>query len=336
MKWLALDIGGANLKAADGEGVAVSHPFPMWENPGQLADAPCAIIALVPKVDHVAATMTGELADCFTTKAEGVKCILNALQVAADGRHTRAYLTNGKLVSLQTAMRQPLLAASSNWHALASFAGRYVPEGSGLLIDVGSTTCDMIPMVDGVPVTIGKTDPNRMVNGELVYSGVQRSPVCAVTSLVPWRGRKCPLAQELFATMWDAYLILGDLKEEPNVKDTADHRPATKEAARDRLARSICADRETFSETDARLMADALAQAQLRRIASIAVQLIARLQQPPNTVVISGRGEFLARRIIDELKLKASVVSLSRELGPELSRTAPAHALAVIAREGSK
>ncbi len=336
MKWLALDIGGANLKAADGQGVAVSHPFPMWENPRQLTDALRAVISLVPKVDHIAATMTGELADCFTTKAEGVKFILNALQVAADGRHTRVYLTNGKLVSLQTGMRQPLLAASSNWHALASFAGRYVSEGSGLLIDVGSTTCDVIPLVDGVPVTIGKTDPNRMVNGELVYSGVQRSPVCAVTSLVPWRGRKCPLAQELFATMWDAYLMLGDLPEEPNATNTADHRPATKDAARDRLARSICADRETFSETDARLVADALAQAQLRKIASIAVQLIARLQQPPHTVVISGRGEFLARRIVDELKLKGTVVSLSRELGPELSRCAPAHALAVIAREGSK
>ena len=336
MKWLALDIGGANLKAADGQGFAVSHPFPMWENPRQLTDALRAMIALVPKVDHIAATMTGELADCFTTKAEGVKFILNALQGAADGRHTRVYLTNGKLVSLQTAMRQPLLAASSNWHALASFAGRYAPEGSGLLVDVGSTTCDMIPMVDGVPVTIGKTDPNRMVNGELVYSGVQRSPVCAVASLVPWRGRKCPLAQELFATMWDVYLMLGDLPEEPNATNTADHRPATKVAARDRLARSICADRETFSETDARLMADALAQAQLRKIAAIAVQLIARLQLPPHTVVISGRGEFLARRILDELKLKAAVVSLSRELGPELSRCAPAHALAVIAREGSK
>jgi probable H4MPT-linked C1 transfer pathway protein len=336
MKWMALDIGGANLKAADGAGFAVSHPFPMWENPRQLTDALRAMIALVPKVDHIAATMTGELADCFTTKAEGVKFILAALQVAADGRHTRVYLTNGKLVSLQTATRQPLLAASSNWHALASFAGRYVPEGSGLLIDVGSTTCDMIPMVDGVPVTIGKTDPNRMVNGELVYSGVQRSPVCAIASLVPWRGRKCPLAQELFATMWDVYLMLGDLPEEPNATNTADHRGATKVAARDRLARSICADRETFSETDARLVADALAQAQLRKIAAIAVQLIARLQQPPHTVVISGRGEFLARRILDELKLKAAVVSLSRELGPELSRCAPAHALAVIAREGSK
>ena len=336
MKWLALDIGGANLKAADGQGFAMSQAFSLWEKPEQLTDALRSIMAQVPRVDHIAATMTGELADCFATKAEGVKFILNALSVAADGRHTRVYQTNGRIVSLQTATRQPLLVASSNWHALASFAGQYVAFGSGLVIDIGSTTCDLIPLVDGVPVTIGKTDPNRMVNGELVYTGVQRSPVCAISSLVPWRGRKCPLAQEVFATMWDVYLTLGDLPDEPQSTQTADHRPATKEAARDRLARSICADRETFSETDARLMADSLAQAQLRKIAAIAVQLIGRLQQPPHTVVISGRGEFLARRVLDELKLKANVVSLARELGPELSRCAAAHALAVLAREGPK
>lgn len=336
MKWLAFDIGGANLKAADGEGFAVSQPFPMWENSRQLVDALRGLVALVPRVSHVASTMTGELADCFHSKPQGVAYILNAVSVAADGRHTRVYLTNGRLVSLQTALKQPLLAAASNWHALAKFAGRYVPEGVGLLIDVGSTTCDLVPLVDGQPVTIGKTDTNRLINGELVYTGVQRSPVCAVSQLVPWRSRKCPLAHEVFATMWDVYLTLGDLPEEPNRKDTADRRAATKAAAHDRLARAICADREVFTETDALAIAESLAQAQLRKITAIAVQLIARLQQPPHTVVISGRGEFLARRVLDELKFKGAVVSLTRELGPELSQCAAAHALAVLAREGPK
>jgi len=70
MKWLALDIGGANLKAADGNGFAVSQPFPMWENSRNLVDALRTLIALAPKVTHVAATMTGELADCFTTEED--------------------------------------------------------------------------------------------------------------------------------------------------------------------------------------------------------------------------------------------------------------------------
>lgn len=336
MKWLALDIGGANLKAADGEGFAVSQPFPLWQNSRHLTDALRALIALVPRVDHIAVTMTGELADCFETKAHGVTFILKAVQVAADGRHTRVYLVNGHLVSLQTAMRQALLVAASNWHALASFAGRYAPSGVGLLVDIGSTTCDLIPLVDGLPVTIGKTDPNRMINGELIYTGVERAPVCAITQLVPWRGKKCPLAHESFATMWDAYLVLDDLPEEPNSMHTADGRPATKAAARDRLARSICADREMFNDTDALLMAEALAAAQLRKISAIATQLVARLVSPPTSAVICGRGEFLARRMLEQIKLDAKIVSLTQELGPELSQCAPAHALAVLARERSR
>ncbi len=336
MKWLALDIGGANLKAADGQGFAVSQPFPMWQKSRNLVDSLRTLIALVPRVTHIAATMTGELADCFTTKAEGVEFILKALSVAADSRHTRVYLTNGRLVSLQAALKQPLLAAASNWHAMASFAGRYTGAGMGLLMDTGSTTCDIIPLVDGQPVTIGKTDTNRMINGELVYTGVQRTPVCAITQLVPWRGRKCPLAHEVFATMWDVYLTLGELAEDASRKDTADRRPATKAGARDRLARSICADREVFTEADAQSLAKALAEAQVKKIAGILIQLIARLQQPPHTIVISGQGEFLARRVLEAAKLKSSIVSLTRELGPELSSCGPAHALAVLAQEGPK
>jgi uncharacterized hydantoinase/oxoprolinase family protein len=100
----------------------------------------------------------------------------------------------------------------------------------------------------------------------------------------------------------------------------------------------ICADREMFSAADARAAAEALAQAQFKKILSIAAQLVARLSDPPATVVISGRGEFLARQVVEKLKISPTpkIVSLSADLGPELSRCAPAHALAVLAREGAR
>jgi hypothetical protein len=336
MKWLALDIGGANLKAADGEKFAVTQPFPLWEKPQHLAEALRALIALVPKVDHLAATMTGELADCFSSKADGVDFILHALSTAADKRHTRVYMTNGMLVAPQIALKQPLLAAASNWHALAKYAARYVGKGTGLLFDIGSTTCDIIPLMGGNPVSIGNTDPNRLLNGELVYTGVERSPLCAVVSTVPWKGRQCPVAHEVFATTQDIYLILGDLPEELQNHNTADRRPAVKLAARDRLARMICADREVYSEADARAAAEAAAKKHIERVAISLGHVVGRLPEPPETVVISGRGEFLARRVLEHLQLKPKIVSLSSELGPELSRCAAAHALAVLAREGLK
>jgi probable H4MPT-linked C1 transfer pathway protein len=104
----------------------------------------------------------------------------------------------------------PTLAAASNWHALANFAGRYARVGQAIMIDIGSTTADLIPLVDGQPHSVGKTDPERLLSGELVYSGVERSPVCAVTPTLPLGGQLCPVAHELFATTIDAYVMLGD------------------------------------------------------------------------------------------------------------------------------
>ncbi|HEX5497862.1 MAG TPA: hydantoinase/oxoprolinase family protein, partial [Thermomicrobiales bacterium] len=290
MRILALDIGGANLKAADGLGFAVSHCFPLWQKPAELTEALRRLIAESPAADRLAVTMTGELADCFATKAEGVEAILSAAAGAAEGREISAYLTDGSFVPPREAVERPWLAAASNWHALACFAGRYVPEGCGLLIDVGSTTCDAIPLADGRPVSVGATDVDRLAAGELIYTGVVRSPICAVAPALPWRGKQVPTAHELFATTGDAYLMLGDLAEEPQNHRTADGRPATKAAACDRLARSICADRTMFDETDARVAATAVARAQLAKVAIAVQAVLRRLPSPPGTVVISGQG----------------------------------------------
>ena len=333
MNVLALDIGGANLKAADGRGFAMSRYFPLWKTPELLAQALADLLRACPPSERLAVTMTGELADCFQTKAEGVRAILKAVEQAAEGRETEVYLVDGSLVSMQDARETPLLAAASNWHALARFAGRFAAEGNGLLIDIGSTTSDIIPIVNGCPATNGWTDPERMVNGELVYTGVVRSPVCAVARDVPWRDGRCPLAHELFATTWDVYLILGDLPEEPHNLHTADGRPATKSAARDRLARAICADREVFDDRDGLTAAKSISAAQRDLLTTALRSVLQRMNAPPATVIVSGQGEFLARRLIDDLQLATKVVSLSSALGPLVSQAATAHALAVLARE---
>lgn len=333
MKWLALDIGGANLKSADGQGFAASRHFPLWQQSARLPEALRTVIAEAPPSDHLAVTMTGELADCYRTKTEGVLQILAAVEAAADQRHTRVYLTDGRLVTPAVARSMPNLVAASNWHALASFAGRYARRGQGLMIDIGSTTCDLIPLADGQPQAVGKTDPERLLSGELVYSGVERSPICAVTPMLPWRDQACPVAHELFATTLDAYLLLGDVAENAKFKFTSDNRPATREFAQDRMARMLCADHTSFSSEDATEAAKAVRDAQLELMGAALTKVIARQASPPTTIVISGRGEFLARRLIAKLKVTAAVISLNDELGSQVSRCAPAHALAVLASE---
>ena len=224
MNWLALDIGGAHIKAADGRGFAAAYPFALWKNSDGLTHELRRIISEAPECDHLVATMTGELADCFDNKEQGVLFIIQSLHDASDGRHTRVYVSDGNLVTPVVARRRYAEVASANWHALARYVGRFMELGVALLIDVGSTTCDVIPFRDGFPAHSGLNDTQRLLSGELVYTGVQRSPVCAVSGTVPYRDHLCPLAQELFATMLDVYVILGEIPEDPASHYTADGR----------------------------------------------------------------------------------------------------------------
>lgn len=332
MNILAFDVGGANLKAANGLGFALSQPFPLWQRPAELTAALKVIVDQAPAADKIALTMTGELADCFQTKAEGVAFIVDALCQAAGNTPVLVYRTDGSLVPPDTALRQPSMAAASNWHALATFAARYCPSAAALLVDVGSTTTDIIPLVGGAVAAHGRTDPERLAAGELVYSGVTRTPICAVVDALPWQKQQVPVAAELFATTLDAYLLLREIAEKADDR-TADGRPATRSAARDRMARMICADREVFSDVDAQAAATAVARGQLSMLGLAARNVVRRLPSPPETIVISGQGEFLARQLCQRLQTTANVVSLADALGANISQAAAAHALAAIVRE---
>ncbi len=333
MNYLALDIGGANLKLADGRGFAVSQSFPLWKKRDQLPETLCTLLAGAPPAGQLAVTMTGELADCFVTKAEGVHAILDAVEQAAEGRQVWVYLCDGRLVDLKVSRAETLLAGASNWHGLAWYAGRFCKQGSGLLVDIGSTTSDIIPLDRQGSRAVGRTDPERLVAGELVYTGVERSPICAVVRELTWRGKPCSLAQEWFATTLDAYLLLEDLAEDAEDFQTADGRARTQENALTRMARMICADATMFSCEDAKRASEAVREAQLEQLTVAARRVLGRMEPCPTTIVLSGQGEFLARRLVERIGHTGQVVSLVEQLGSEVSRCACAHALATLARE---
>ncbi|MBL8852056.1 MAG: hypothetical protein JNG89_20455 [Planctomycetaceae bacterium] len=334
---VALDIGGANIKASDGEHLSLSQPFALWREPERLSAAIVDILRRFPSPTTLAVTMTGELADCFATKAEGVDRILGAVEQAAPQSTVAVWQTGGEFLAPSEARDLVPLVAAANWHALASWAARSVSTGAGLLIDIGSTTTDIIPLRDGGPATTGHTDLERLLAHELVYTGVRRTPLCAVLPAVPLRGRECPLAAELFATMLDIYLILGNIAEDEDDLNTANGRPATFAAAHDRLARMLCCDVSEVDTAERTVVAQAFAVAQQQRLTAAVKAVLARSPQPCGQIIITGEGEFLAERILIRLPETERVprVSLSRTLGDAHSQSACAYALARLARERS-
>lgn len=336
MSCLGLDIGGANLKAADGQGWARSLPFALSWAPDDLPEALAELVSSAPAADALAVTMTGELCDCFLTKDEGVRHIAAAAQQVAAGRPIHVYLVDGRFVSADQACELPHLAAASNWHALSRFACRYVQGEAGLLIDVGSTTTDIVPLVAGRPAPRAYDDTGRLASGELVYMGVERTPVCAVVRHLPWRGGQCPVAAELFATTADAYVVLGELVEDPSAGWTADGRPLTVEFSRARLARMLCADTTQFNIEDALAAARHIRGEQLAQLKAALRQVSEASLPSPTSFILGGQGEFLSRAALADMAAGGDVVSLANELGTEISQCAPAHAVAVLAGEAGE
>jgi (4-(4-[2-(gamma-L-glutamylamino)ethyl]phenoxymethyl)furan-2-yl)methanamine synthase len=318
---LGLDIGGANLKAAHSQGAASFFPFELWKAPGDLPDVLRDLLKSMPQSDLLAITMTGELCDCFETKRQGVRAILDAVAIAAEGVSIRVWTTTGSFMGIAEAKSKYLQAAAANWLALATFAGRLAPRGAALLIDIGSTTTDIVPLLDGRPVSRGRTDTERLGWQELVYTGVRRTPVC---SLLGGEG-----AAELFATMLDVYLLLGDLPGNPQDRRTADGRPATVEAAHARLARMIGGDAETCSRQEILDLARKVYRRQFALLQEAVSGVSSTQASHPATIITSGSGEFLARRLANG----TPTISLSEKLGPAISEAACAYAVAVLAAE---
>lgn len=332
---IGLDIGGANLKAAHLDGQAASVPFPLWQHPEQLADALTKLLQQLPPADRFAVTMTGELADCFETKAEGVDRILKGVEKVAAGRPIQVWQTVGEFVSTELAREIPILIAAANWHVLATWLGRSASSGFALMLDIGSTTTDIIPILNGGPIPEGRTDLERLCSGELVYSGVRRTPLMAVASSIQINHQNCPLAAELFATTLDLYLLSGEIAENPNEFNTANGGPATVEAAKDRLARSLCCDRTELSTEKIHHIAEQLRQQQLNQLQSGLNQVLNRYPEACQTLFLSGEGAFLGKRLCDVHPALdgAEFIFLPKILDQTISSAACAYALAQIAAD---
>jgi probable H4MPT-linked C1 transfer pathway protein len=332
---VALDIGGANLKAADGLGWAASVAFPLWRRWREL---PAALTELVaPRCPaRIVATMTGEICDCYASRAEGVAHIAGSLTVAAARLGCReppgVYLIDGRIVSPTEAARDWRLAAASNWHATARLAATLIDEDRALLVDVGSTTTDIVPLHAGRPAPQARDDAARLLCGELVYTGVERTPVPAIAARLPHRGLLRPVASERFADSLDAWLVLGSLAEDPRAGDTADGGPATRDAARVRLARTMLLDPEEFTARDAAEAAAEIVARQTALVAQAMEQVARSSSGQPETVVLAGHGDRLAELAFERAGWQPRIERLADAIGPAAARAAPAHALALLAR----
>jgi probable H4MPT-linked C1 transfer pathway protein len=332
------DVGGAHLKAAraeDGrivEAIQVASPLRLGLE--RLAQAFAEAKARIGAAHLHAVTMTGELADTFSSRAEGVGKLAALAARELAPAEVLLYAGRAGFIAPQDAPRHIEDIASANWFATAALAARVVR--TALCVDVGSTTTDLVPVVDGTVAARGYTDAERLATGELVYTGLVRSFVMAVAARAPFAGRWSPLINENFATMADVHRILGHLPDGVDQMATADGREKTVEASRARLARMVGCDAGDAGETAWRMLAQWFAERQIRTIMDGAMLVLSSAAMPADAPVLgAGIGDLLVQEVARRLGRRHlsfdTVLDVVPHVRARASHCAPAAALAVLA-----
>ena len=265
------DVGGAHLKfaalTADLRLVAAEQLIcPLWEDTAHLR---VAIDALRERYDFTqarhAVTMTGELCDNFKTRRDGVRLIVEILEKSFADAGFSLYGLRGSWISPQNSAERIAEIASANWSASAQFLASRVD--SAVIIDIGSTTTDVICVRDGKVMARGVDDFSRLKYRELIYTGLVRTPIAAVVNTLPYGDAQIPVVAETFATVADAYRILENLPQDADLYPTADGAGKTAAASARRMFRMIGRDYDgEFGQAQA--MAAYVREAQLNHIGS--------------------------------------------------------------------
>jgi probable H4MPT-linked C1 transfer pathway protein len=276
----------------DHQGVHI-HYCPLWEG----APVTSLLNHYVTSPDEPAAVvMSGELADCFENRMEGISFIVDEVKKAFP--HARFYGVDGLFHDIAV----PQLAAA-NWLASADFLRNEYPDA--VLLDIGSTTADIIPLTRFESL-LGLSDLRRLQKGYLIYTGLLRGNVATLLRSVKLDGVNTPVSSEYFATSADAHLVLGHIAPSQYTCDTPDKKEKTRAASLRRLARVVCADPEEIGYNGAHQIAEQFWEKQ-RTLISNQVKCIAA-ESAARRVIVGGIGAAL-------LSHELGGIDLTGELG---------------------
>jgi probable H4MPT-linked C1 transfer pathway protein len=295
------DVGGAHVKAAaigrDGRPIiAIQLACPLWQGMQYLERALDRALEQLPEAPSHAVTMTGEMVDAFTSRSDGVARIATYLVERLAPSPVRFFAGTRGFVSADEALRHSSEVASANWLATATWISARLRDA--LLIDIGTTTTDIVPIAKGGVRAYGRDDATRLASGELVYTGIVRTPIMALTQAAPLAGTWTPLMAEYFATTADVYRLTGELDERHDQHPSADNGPKSPEASARRLARMVGRDAEQGTLAEWTALARWFREAQVITIARGSEQVVARAALPADApIVAAGCGSFLAAEL---------------------------------------
>jgi probable H4MPT-linked C1 transfer pathway protein len=330
------DIGGAHLKVTRAESgrivAAVTIATPLWLGLDKLTAAFHEAAPVYGGSDLNAFTMTGELSDIFPSRDAGVAMLLQQISGRLPAGEKLIYAGRSGFVGIDQAAALAIDVASANWHATAALVAKLA--GDALFVDMGSTTTDIIAIKEGAVENQGYTDAERLLTGELVYTGFTRTFLFGVASSAPVRGRLTPLMNEYFASIADVHRILEVLDEGDDKHPSADGKEKTVAGSMARLARMVGRDAADLSPSEWRDIARWFSEQQLRMVHDAAFRVAGNLTGDA-PIVGAGTGRWQIRRLAERMERPfvdfADIIPADDAIRTEASSAAPAAAVALLA-----
>ncbi len=334
------DIGGAHVKVARCDPLGniqdlIQVACPLWQGIDQLATAIESVFIQLGNQDDIAAiTMTGELVDIFPDRQAGVAEILACVAKYIDPEKIVVYAAEAGWLKPELASKHWQSVASRNWQASASLVAQAIPEG--LFVDIGSTTCDIIPLSSGLAIPQGLDDFGRQTSRELLYTGAIRTPLIALSQHAPFNGTLVSLAAEVFATTGDCWCLLGLLEPTSIQDNSADGQPWHIDFCASRIARLLGTDANQANLAQWKQLAQWFAEQQSHLISSAMLQVLSAHSElvADAPIIGAGVGRFIAKACAQRLNrpyLDFNEILSSQH--PASADHAPAVAVALLAQQ---
>lgn len=339
--FIGWDIGGAHLKVASvSEAGKIEYveqyASPLWQGLEKLEELLPKTIQRLPQgsLSH-AFTITAELVDIFKDREEGINTLIDICEKNL-GDNICLYTTDKGLLGLVNARERINQIASSNWHASVVYTASLIE--SGIFIDVGSTTTDIISFCDNTLNNRGFDDQSRLRFDELVYTGVVRTSLMSLTNKVPFDGEWQNIAAENFATTADVYRILARLEEGDDLMEAADGSSKDMEGSIRRLARMLGTDvTSTFERRCWLKLAEYFEETQLQLLTNAVLRVLSKSPGSDHKIVGAGAGRFLIKRIAQRINIPylefSDLCNSELELQHKCNVCAPAVAIAQLNRQ---
>jgi probable H4MPT-linked C1 transfer pathway protein len=304
--YLGVDIGGAHIKIVGLDQfqnicLIKYRKCYLWKNQKKLKQEITFINSLSSNKNiFCGVTMTAELCDIFPDRLTGAKKILNECKRIKF--KTFLYSRSDKVFEkLQSNNFSNIM--SMNWHSIGKYLTSFVKNA--LIIDFGSTTTDFICIKNGKIMNKAFNDFQRLSNGEILYTGLMRTPLFAIKRNVKYKSKNISIIPENFSNTSDIYRINKQIKKEFDIDDETDFSDKNVIGSYKRIARSFGMDYHSKDKLFIKKLSENIMNEQLNMISENTEKLLQIFNmEKKSLIILSGIGQEVLKKLFKNNKVK--------------------------------